>query len=297
MRIPFVSIGLLVTIFAFSSCSRFVAPPELAYEETLVISGFLTAGDTVRNIEIGRLQAFSPDSSIAITDAQATITVDGSSYPLSLQSFHPRRNNADLRAHSYYEAPGLVAISGKQYAITVTWRGKTATAKTRVPFPLTPDSVSISHNNAKTFLIVEAFIRPRPNEVYLLDQYYRYTDSNPLSILDSLEFAGGALSKPIRFEPGKTETQTLRSHLWTDLYQERFRKIYTNLERYNALAVLYAMDIDYWDYYFTAVDNANNIGGFVQPDGRNVRWNVKGDGVGLFIGVATSRTPIRKITR
>jgi hypothetical protein len=88
--------------------------------------------------------------------------------------------------------------------------------------------------------------------------------------------------------------QKLSSNPWTNSYQEQFRKIYTNLERYNAFAVVYTLDVDYWDYYFTAVHNANNIGGFVQPSGRNVRWNVQGDGIGLFVGVAISRTSLVK---
>jgi Domain of unknown function (DUF4249) len=292
--------ALSIACLAFASCGdTFVNNPEFLYEEKLVINGLLSAGDSVRNIEIVRLQAFSNDSTISVSNANAVLTVDGIAYPLRLQKFHPKRNNSDLRVHSYYEAPGLVAEAGKRYTLTVEWKGKKAMATTTVPKPLLPDSVRIYQDSAKTFLIVEAVIKPRPNEVYVLDQSYRYLTSPPTSAIDSLEFSGGAPSKPIRLEVdelAERRTKTLRSNLWTDSYQVRFRKMYLDLERYNALAIIYTFDNAFWDYYYTGINSnlGGNTGGFAPPDGKNIKWNVTGDGVGLFIGVATSRTLLRK---
>jgi hypothetical protein len=292
-------VSMLAACLLFSSCGdNFVDNPEFLYEEKLVINGFLSAGDTVRNIEIVRLQAFSKDSTIAIADAKAVLTVDGSSYPLRLQTLHPKRNNSDLRVHTYYEAPGLVAQAGKRYTLTVEWKGKKAMVTTTVPNPIIPDSVSIYQDSAKTFLIVETFVKPRPNEVYILDQTYRYWTSTPYSVGDSLEFSGGTFSKPIRLEADEalgSRSKMLTSYLWTASYQERFRKIYTNLEKYNALAVLYALDNAYWDYYYTGIYSpSGSIGSLSPPEGKNIKWNVTGDGVGLLIGVATSRTALKK---
>ncbi len=90
--------------------------------------------------------------------------------------------------------------------------------------------------------------------------------------------------------------QQLTSFLLTLGETARFRQIYPNLEQFNSTAVLYAFDIAIWDYI---VMNNGRLSGTSDSFAyisqlTAIRGNIKGDGIGLLIGVATSRTPLKK---
>lgn len=264
-----------------------------SYQEKIVIHGFLSAGDTVQNIEVTRLRDFSGDTVIAIPNARVILNDGIQDYQLQLQPVHPSRTN--LAGRTYYHAPGLVAKAGQTYKLTVEWREKKTEATTRVPQPLLPDSVSIAPSPDENNLVVKAWVRPRNNEAYILYQTHLFKQQMKDSL--GLEVTESGTSEFIRQQtPDKDSVQLLTSFLLTLGETARFRQIYPNLEQFNSTAVLYAFDIAIWDYIIMKDGRRSGISdsfAYVsQPSG--IRGNIKGDGIGLFIGVATSRTPLKK---
>jgi hypothetical protein len=266
------------------------------YQEKIVIHGFLSAGDTVQNIEVIRLRDFSGDTVIAIPDAKVILHDGIQDYQLQLQPIHPSRTT--LAGRTYYYAPGLVAKAGQTYKLTVEWRQKKAEAITFVPQPLLPDSVSIAPSPDNNNLVVKAWIRPRSNEAYILYQSHLFKQPTEDSLgLQVTELGASELVR--RQTPNKDSIQQLTSFLLTLGETARFRQIYPNLEQFNSVAVLYAFDIAIWDYIIMRDGRRSGVSdSFVyvsQPT--EIRGNIKGDGIGLFVGVATSRTPVRKTVR
>jgi hypothetical protein len=263
------------------------------YQEKLVIHGFLSAGDTVQNIEVVRLRDFSGDTAIAIPDARVILNDGTHDYQLQLQPVHPSRTN--LAGRTYYYAPGLVAKAGQTYTLTVEWREKKAEVTTRIPQPLSPDSVSIAPSPDNNNLVVKAWIRPRSNEAYILYQTHLFKqqirDSLGLQVVESGQ------SEITRQQVSNSESlQQLTSFLLTLGETARFRQIYPNLEQFNSTAVLYSFDIAIWDYI--VIKNGRLSGtsdSFAYISQLTaIHGNIKGDGIGLLIGVATSRTPLKK---
>ena len=187
---------LTIMLCGVLGCESTVTDASLPYSEKIVISGMLTAGDSIKNIHISRtvapLDTFSIEK-VFVGDAVASIMVDGKTYPLTLQSAASIDSlyirNGLLR--SLYHVPNLVVEAGKRYALRVEWRGKVATAETFVPKPLeiisarlVPKEVTETviqtwgglWQRRSTYASVEVMIRSRPNEAFGIAAYSTFSD-------------------------------------------------------------------------------------------------------------------------
>lgn len=290
---------LALTLCGLLGCESIVTDASLQYSEKIVISGVLTAGDSLKNIHISRtvapLDTFSTEK-IYVGDAVASITVDGKPYPLELQSL------ADIDSlyiqnglvRSLYRVPNLVVEAGKRYALRVEWRGKVATAETFVPEPieiisarLVPKEVvetvlymsgGLSQTRT-TYASVEVTLRPRPNETYGIAKYETYQ----YEILPSVfRYRFGQNVPGVTVLGTSAQNGSLLLQKTTDYgypLHNRYR-LYVGCFSFDAAA----------QSYFRSLRADMPFGTGTLPSilygepGRNPEWNIRGDGIGLFVG-------------
>lgn len=268
----------------FTQCAP--SEPELPYEEKIVIRGLLEAGQLLSDVQISRtipvLDEFTYEK-IFVGNAVASITVDGQAHPMELQARTSTSSSVPYR--SLYRVPGLRVLGGKTYSIEVRWNNLVATAQTRVPLPAEADSVSVlasivripngTANILDTVFESSAMIRGRANEVYRVGTTLH--DAQNGRFLSSRGF-GDATFFP------SVQVLGLISNVWrytpsSQLIANRVQ-VRVNIEAY---------DGDYYEYYQTR-SRSGQIGLF-SPGGPNIVWNVTGDGIGEFIGMALSQRP------
>jgi hypothetical protein len=303
--VPFVAVVALAAslVLCCSGCiSEVTNPGALPFEEKIVIRGLLIAGEPVQNIQISRtipiLNDLS-DSAFAVRDAQATIAANGREYPLTLQQ------GADVdstRQRSLYEAKNLLVQEGQQYTITVQWNGKTATANTTVPTKpvlasatlftvvrplvttgtITPGQPPQLRTIADTLFAADTRIRSRAayNAAYNAGLFLADKNGQPQSSI----FIGETLL----ITPSTADSSF-------SLVSGRLPSQYKTLLADSTIVPfvrVFAYDEPYYRYVLTR-DRARQAASPLGGAGENVLWNVEGDGIGVFIGVAVSSIVVR----
>ena len=326
-RISFLLITSLTITLLMYSCSSTITDIQLPSTERIVVSGLLVSGAPVRNIQISRtlppLDTFTVDR-VFVGDAKASITVDGQIFALNLQAPTPSDTLSDGKPaprRSFYEAPGLVVQSGNTYALRIEWQGKVATAETIVPAApaieqprftfsrtsefttnanvfLTGDTTKLLSKNGMiavvpaTTAVVTLNVRSRVTEMYRVS-FFSVRDSQ------SRDSLGGETSLGVQNAQSgasaSSGTVTLRQSL---SLVRRFppanfilpARIYPPTASISL--VVQAADSAYYDYVVSNA-RANSGNNPIGSEGINPRWNVKGDGIGIFIGTAETRLTVR----
>jgi hypothetical protein len=298
-----------------SCASTVIDGATLPAQEKIVVSGIIVAGQPIRNIEITRtippLDTFLVSKTL-INDAQVTITVDGRTIPLTLQTPTGRvpldssgRPIAgfDVEA-SKYEAPTLIPEGGKTYTLTINWNGKRATATTLVPLPpdvraFDPlvwriDSVTRvvggmrggmmgGMQGAPTTVRIQELstqinltLQPRENEGY------RYTRVGFRDTVRSITLPDAIITNAtLNLAASSMNTMPLT---YSAQFQITANAPFT-LQTANTISIvsLEAMDAAFERYQTSANRNTattSPLGG----SGQNPIWNVSGDGIGVFVG-------------
>jgi hypothetical protein len=306
LDVPSFSLGwfLLLALSALwcSACiSQVNDTGALPFEEKIVIRGLLIAGESARNIQISRTIPILNDindSAFAVRDAQAFILTQGRQFQLTLQ------NDSDTdstRQRSLYEAKGLTIQERQQYEIIVRWNGKTATAVTTIPVTprivaarlievlrpivtsgtITPGQPPRLQTLTDTLLAADIRIRSRTNLAYnAAIQIHNETTQtfSPLYIGETFFIDALAADSIYSITSGRIPSQT--------------RKLLTEP---NVLPVvtIFAYDEPYYRYILTR-DRARQAASPLGGAGENVAWNIQGDGIGLFIGVALASLALPK---
>lgn len=102
---------------------------DSVYEERLVLSAYLFAGEPIDSVVLERTTEFGKavvDSAIAISGADIIITVQGEELQLTPIPGRPGR----------YHLPSHVVRAGEVYSIVVRNEGHELTSTTRVPMPI-----------------------------------------------------------------------------------------------------------------------------------------------------------------
>jgi hypothetical protein len=290
-------------------CESIITDASLPYSEKIVISGVLTAGDSLKNIHISRtvapLDTFSTEK-IYVGDAVASIIVDGKSYRLELQSMEDIDSvyirNRLLR--SLYHVPNLVVEAGKHYALRVEWRGKVATAETFVPnIPkvesaqvvrfevnqtiLTPNGIV---RDTSIYSAVKVIINVVPNEAYGIIDAYATSAMNTNWMSD-------ILTSSTTIPETTVHSRTAVSGRLEILYRANYE--FPLFSGSVMVAGLNAFDGALYEYLLSINNSKNAIAGssvisdlIYGNTYPNPRWNVKGDGIGLFVG-RSAVLPIR----
>jgi hypothetical protein len=318
--------SLVITLLIYS-CTSTVTDIQLTSTERIVVSGLLIADSPLRNIQISRtlppLDTFTVDR-VFLGDAKASITVDGQTIALRLQAQTPADtlpNGKPAPRRSFYEAPGLTVQAGKTYTLRVEWQGKVATAETIVPAApiveqsrLTFSRTSEFTTNASIFLtgdttrllprggmiavvpattaVVTLNVRARSTEMYRVFSFI----VRDAQTRDSL--GGDAALGVQNAQSGASAssgTVTLRQ---TISLVRRFppanfilpARIFPPTA--SGSVIVQAADSAYYDYVISNA-RANSGNNPIGAEGINPRWNVKGDGIGLFIGTSQTRLTVR----
>lgn len=286
-------------LFTMLGCENIVTDASLPYSEKIVISAVLTAGDSLKNIHISRtvapLDTISAQK-IYIGDARASITVDGKSYPLQLQgtdyvdSIYIR----DGLLRSLYHVPNLVVEAGKHYKLRVEWQGKTATAETFVPKPIEIISARIIPKEVvetiifttggflqtrSTYASVELALRPRPNETFGIAAF-GLSENDILPVEFRRGFGQHIPTVTVLGSSVQNGTLILQKQSIYDYPLYLRNRLYVGCSSFDAAA----------DSYFRYRNNDTPFGTGTLPGilygepGRNPDWNIRGDGIGLFVG-------------
>jgi hypothetical protein len=263
--------ALSFLLLVVSSCTNALNEVELPHQEQLVVSAVLTAGDTVRNIHV--MRSASPSGTIdyaqqGLPDAKITLSLNGSPLAVRLQRTLPQVNTQGLNPdkRTFFEAPGIVVQSGQRYSIAVEWSGKRITANTVIPSA--PELVSYRIFDDFSFVplrrTLQAVVRSASNTAYSVIGETIISSPRPSA------FGNTSLSESVAIiRNSLTSADTLHLRTFLNLGGQG------DTVRYFGRVVAY--DPAY-AHYLQSAQAGNPI----------VRWNVQGDGVGIFIGAALS---------
>lgn len=268
-------------IFGFSlvillnSCTETIDSVDLPYTEKLVVRAILEAGKPINNISIIKtlpaLDSFDINKA-AITNADAFILVDNQSYKL----VH--------LGSGIYSAENLTAESGKKYEFKLNWNGKSCSATTTVPYPieiLEITKLAPVKNKRKNDWTVGLSGKIKIPAGVAVVGGFQYVDS-----LGIKETINRYTAKVFR-EQDSSSKGFLRITMFSAQVTDTNNVIY-DYDTYKLYNTIESYDIQFYDYFKTR-SNGETIAstfGFTSSD---VTWNIKGDGLGLFLGVAKTK--------
>lgn len=269
----------------------------LDYKEQIFMEGALVAGEPIRNIRLSR--TIEPTKPVnrelaAISTATVRLRANGQEYRMSLQQQVGLSSTGTVLwrdARAYYQAENIIVEEGVRYEIIAEWNGTTARVSTIVPrkpiilsareiLTTTTDNRGPSNKEFR----YEASFMAHTGEVYQVGVLTGLGADTVSATRNGI--TAGAL---------KTATSTDS----TSIIRLQSQPIYQSFTNAGALqdpqnphAVVYSFDAPFAEYY-----NSYSRG-FITTDpfsvgGVNVRWNVTGDGVGIVIGIASSRLRVR----
>lgn len=250
---------LLCSAFIFISCEQPLQDEEIPYELKIVISGTLYPYQQVSDIYIGRTLPISyaySDEFANLTDAVAAIECDGKYYPLK----HTGKG--------LYANDTLITEPGKRYILIVSYENKLATAETIIPTTgvINRLSLSLKDIGGTKENYVNALIKPSSDEVYAVSWIIMLPNGFISKEADAVpEVMGTDDRSTITVNSG-----IIPQHLITS-------------SRENLAVKIHIFDKQFRDY-FTTKPNSEVTDQVYGQTRSNVKWNIKGDGIGLFIG-------------
>lgn len=253
------------------SCEESVTNVELPYVEQLVIDCIMESGDLVDSVIISKtlppLAKWEMEKTI-VTDAKVTISDGTKNYELTYQN-------------NFYNSKDLIAESGKTYTLTVEWKGKKATATTFVPYPIEIPEIKwdvkeASDSWGKWYVVTPyALVKPTKNVVYNSGYITSYHGGGYPS------FIGIARETDINSE-GLVRVNFVDGYYLENVDMNNLKKYFQEY-----IFVLYSYDKQFYQFFITRFNGQSGdeiFGG----NSNNVLWNIKGDGIGLFLGRATT---------
>ncbi len=249
---------ILIAFIAISiiSCEENMGTVDLPYSELIVIRGELIAGNPISGIIITKtlppLDNYELDKAL-IPSAKAYIEYNSTKYPLIY----------DESIRTYY-CNDIIPHVGEKYKIVVQWQGHTASAITTIPAPIdSVDDIKLEIINitedyySYQQLIVKGRVKSSHNVVIYscIDNFHSYWSNSYVRKLKS-GFDGQLL-------------------LFTEDYY------YSN--QLPDKLIVGTFDLDFYDYYYTK-DNGNQVDDAFSINAEIIKWNINGDGIGMFIG-------------
>lgn len=254
---------VLVSLPLLSGCEQVVDEEQFPYEMKLVIRGLLEDGQPIKDIYIGRTLPvavpFRGDFA-NLTNAIVSIKVDTLRYILK----HSR--------DGLYSAPANVrAKAGKTYELLVSWENLSAGAITTIPEAGTIGGVYLLNSindTGKSVKVMSAEITPRGDETYAAT-WLSYTQTGQIYTEDN------KYNTVVKKLPNTTSlTLIVQSGEVPAAYSSRPQDLGVGI---------YVYDTAFYDYFKTKGSSKLSDAVFGQPS-TSVRWNVQGDGIGMFVG-------------
>lgn len=269
-------LAALLCTAALTSCEETVSPTDIPYVERIIVRGVISADIPTDSIRFTRTLPVNTEYdtlAAELADVVGTVESNGESFELK------------HIGHGYYAAQGLIPISGRTYTLSASWHGKSVQASTTVPYPTPVDSIQFTPvirnygSQIDTSYSLTVLFRPRQGEVYGMS--YVVGDSD--------------LSR-WTYSPYIYHTDVKR---WKDTLSDGTIRISTDEYAivdfpppYRGEILMYTFDEPYYDFYNSYYYGYNNDGPFSSGES-HIHWNVRGDGMGLFIGRTITSTPIQ----
>ncbi len=256
---------ILTFIMALVSCEENINDYDLPYEKKLVVRCILEAGKPVDYINISKtippLEEATQDK-IALDSVSGFITDGENKY------------NIVKKDIITYEAQGLIPEAGKEYHLEITADNMKVHASTHVPHTPVTESIfykiTESEDNWYDWLI-EYFVKIDPE-----------TDCAYTSVLIK-DYGNGHKVSYLSNSSTKYSDTTLNGYLNLS-FQEHYTDDTTNIQGFEDYTLgIISYDSDFFDYFRTKY-NSELDWEFFGSSGTNVIWNIKGDGIGLFLG-------------
>jgi hypothetical protein len=264
-------IALAGMMFTAWSCEEVSDSNDIPYVQHLVVYSYLKPNDAGTLVSVRRTLPVSQsytDSDAWITDANVTLTSDGQTYSLVHVS-------ADQ-----YVLNDITIQSGKTYHLEVLWRRLHTAATTTVPFPAPIDTGRVEFIwDSYGYVDAVAWLNTHVSQRSALLATYMYRYKDTTYVRDTNWMFGGVNFRDVTLaEPGQSDSVRFRT----------YSNVNTNFEY---RAVLYTYDPAYYEFAQTYYRDGDDGGPF-GSGGTNPKWNLDGDGIGLFIGVATAQRDI-----
>ncbi len=264
IKIIYISALFAISLFFIQSCEN-VIDGQLPYQEKLVIKCILEEGKPTDNIFIVKnlppmyTEYYNKDTppDIIIKNAVGYISDSEKSYPL------------EYVANTTYKAVGLIPKEGVTYKLSVSWNGHTATGQTNVPAK--PEIISVilkeaQHQQNYYGTIAEIKFKGLRNVSYIAETYHitqEYDKSGYYNYGNAVMIRNNASS----------DTSIVNAVDIMDYYTNSYASI-------NVLV----FPPEFLDFYDSKYSGGNSPDGIFSTSGINVKWNIKGDGIGLFLG-------------
>lgn len=262
-KLKFLLLVVLLFLPLITGCEQVVDEEEFPYEMKLVIRGLLEDGQQIKDIYVGRTLPvavpFRGDFA-NLGDAVVSIKVDTLRYIL--------RHTKD----GLYSAPSTVrAIAGKTYELLVSWENLSAGAVTTIPETGTIAGVYLVNqinDTGKAIKVMSVDITPRGSETYA-STWLSYTQTGQIYTEDT------KYNTVVKKQPNSNSPmlQVLSAEVPAS-YASRPQDLGVGI---------YVYDEAFYDYFKTKGSSKLSDAVFGQPS-TSVKWNIQGDGIGMFIG-------------
>lgn len=250
----------LYSLLLLPGCEQPSDVSEFPYEAKVVVNCVIQAGRAIDKIHISRTLPIPVDYSDEFADIRNASVAIQTDDTLIVYKYTDRFT---------YSNSGLIAKQGKTYTLLVQWEDKFATATTTVPrigVASAPSMKSIVVSG-KEEKYLETQVQPKEKEAYLCTWmcYYNIgTLAGEAQRFSEISASGQGEKVIVRSEP-------LPSTLLGSGFKYGLR--------------LHIYDPQYKEYYLSQTDNQVS-GNIYLRTNTNIKWNVRGDGIGMFIAKA-----------
>lgn len=252
----------MTLILLCSGCEDMVVENDLSYTDKLVVRGIIEAGKPIQlflgktlppNAPYDTLSAYIRDAVVMISTGTTTDTLR-------------------YTAGGVYRSAQLNGRNGSKYALKIQHGGKVVEAETEVPFTTTFQAGKLvlrEEAPGDTSYYVEGVLTPRTGAVY--GATWSIIDGQTSTVIEDT-----VLNTLVR-ERDKTQLGHLiirTRNVPQQIIQQYRRSLYIRV---------HAFDEDFYNFFLT--QDANNASSNIfSQAGTGLRWNVTGDGIGMFLG-------------
>jgi len=250
-----------ISLILLQSCEKTI-DGSLPYEEKLVVKCILEEGQPAENIVITKTLPPMYTNNYSNEILKEIIVNNAVGYI----SDSERKYNLEYVGNSIYKAVDLVPKVGVTYQLYVTWNGHTATSQTYIP--ANPEIISLEvKQESKDFYGEIAIIKIKGarNTSYIPLSYS--SGSNPFYNYGKVEF--------LLANSQSDTTNVTENQIWD--YE---------LNKYMTSEIL-SFPPEFYQYYNSISDGGKSPDGIFSSSGVNIKWNIKGEAIGLFLGQNT----------
>lgn len=269
MKIKKILIISFISIL-FISCEETVTNIQLPYVEQLVVSCILEDGNLVDSLRLERtlppLDNYVEEKAI-VKDAKVEISDGASSYQLYYEN-------------GYYKSNNLIPQAGKTYNLKIEWKGKIVKATTFIPYIVEIPEIKYTLKEKQDAwskwyeLEIYSLIKPVKNVVFNSGWLNNHMGMN------------NQFNHICRDIDVNTEGNCKVVFLNNFYIQSNDLNTITNFLK-ELVFVVYAYDTQFYPYFITQY-NGESSDAIFGGSTNNISWNVKGDGIGLFLGRAVA---------